>query len=189
METVIELCRNLFLLHRRRESTPARKVVLIDSEDDVLPFDRIQCEDLRMIGDAWLGMPREEGETLPRWSVFDTSQFTGTLDKICVLKATDWRADEIEFSLFGGHATDLIGRGKPISLQRMRRDPQCCANYIEVRNRAGRAIDNEAPQYARKTLSWNQQSHIEYETLMLPFMAEGKVQRLLQPISARHREI
>ncbi len=187
METLIAQCRNLFLLHRRDNSTPARNVDLIDWEDDDLPFDRIKCEHLRKIGEAWLSMERKAGEALPRWSAFSPAQFVDVIDKICVLKAEDWRADNIEFSLYGGHATEFIGQGKPLALQEMRHNPLHKANYVDVRDRAGRAIENNAPQYARKTLSWNDEGHMEYEALMLPFMPQGKVQRLLQPVSVRLR--
>lgn len=189
MATVIERCRNMFLLHRSNDSIPARSIEIIDSQDDDLPFDRIQCEDLRKIGDAWLRMERQPSEALPRWSAFDPARFTRMLDKFCVLKAGDLRADEIEFSLCGGHATHFIGQGKMLSLQEMRHDPQRAPNYRDVRNRASRAIENEAPQYVRKTLSWNDKNCTEYEALMLPFMPQGTMQRLLQPVSARIRLI
>jgi len=186
---MIERCRNLFLLHRHRDSTPAHSVVLIDSEDDALPIERILCDDLRMIGTAWLDMPRREGEALPRWDAFDCRRFVTVLDKMCVVRAMDWQCDRIEFSLYGGHATDHIGLGKPLSLQQMRLDPLRKANYLDTRDRVGRSIDHAAPQYARKTLSWNQDPNTEYEILTLPFMPQEGFQRILCPVSARLRDI
>jgi len=160
-------------------------VVHLDQGDDMLPFDRIECGDLRSIGKAWIAMPRNQGEYLPSWNEFDPADFKFCLDKFCVLKVQDWRKNQIEFSLYGGHPTDYLGNGKPLVMQNLRSNPLHSANYIDIRDRAGRAIDNEAPQYVRKTLSWNDQSYIEYETLMLPFLPDQGVQRLLQPVSAR----
>lgn len=189
MVTVVERCRNLFLLHRSNGPIPARSVEIIDWQDDDMPFDRIRSADLREIGDAWLRMERHPGEGLPRWSAFDPARFTKMLDKFCVLKTMDGRIDDIEFSLYGGHATHFIGQGKSLSLQEMRHDPLRSANYRDVRDRAWRAIETEAPQYVRKSLSWNDERYTEYETLMLPFMPDGAIRRLLQPVSAWVRSI
>lgn len=164
---------------------PPREVVILKNADNFLPIFEINCSDLRLIGEAWLAMPRVSGEELPRWSAFRPKDFVSCLDKFCVLKVEDWKADKLEFSLYGGHPTDYIGCGKPLVMQQLRRDPLRSANYYDIRDRAGRAIDNKAPQFVRKTLSWNANNYIEYETLMLPFMAEGGVQRVLQPVSAR----
>jgi len=167
--------------------TPAREVVVLDQGDDVLPFDRIRCPDLIAIGQAWLDMPRNEGRTIPEWRAFSPAAFASCLDKLCVLKARDWRAHDIEFSLYGNHPTDFLGNGRSLVMKEMRGDPMHEANYLDILNRAGRAIENAMPQYVRKTLSWNEGNYIDYETLMLPFVAEDGVQRLLQPVSARAR--
>jgi len=167
--------------------TPAREVTVLDRGDDALPFDRIRCPDLRAIGQAWLDMPRGEGETIPHWRAFSPADFASCLEKLCVIKARDWRAHDIEFSLYGSHPTEFIGNGRPLVLADMREDPVHEENYLDIVNRAGRAIENAAPQYVRKSLSWNEDNYIDYEALMLPFVAEGGVQRLLQPLSARAR--
>ena len=180
----------LNLLRKFRASTPARptrNVVLLDQADDTLPFGRIECPDLRTIGKAWLDMPRVSGEAIPRWSEFSPADFRFFLDKFCVLKLQDWRNDEIEFSLYGTHPTDFLGNGRPLVMQDMRNNPLHSGNYLDIRDRAGRAVDNQAPQYVRKTLSWNDRNYIEYETLMLPFIAQDGVHRVLQPVSARAR--
>ncbi len=158
--------------------------MVVDSEEDALPFERILCEDLCIIGRAWLEMERKDGEALPRWNAFDPTRFIGMIDKFCVLKRENGQPDTLEFSLYGGHATDFVGRGKRIVLHEMRRDPLRVANYRDIRTRAERAIDNESPQYVRKTLSWNDENYTEYEALMLPFMPDEKEQRVLHPISA-----
>ena len=174
-------------LREFNDVTPAREVVLLDQGHDMIPFDRIECRDLRRIGAAWLRMPREGRRRLPRWEMFRPADFKPVLDKFCVLRVHDWRADEIEFSLYGGHPTDFIGSGKPLVMQDMRHDPLRSANYYDIRDRAGRAVDYEAPQYVRKTLSWNDKNYIEYETLMLPFEPGKGTRRVLQPVSARAR--
>ena len=161
-----------------------RKVVVLDSSDDTLPFDRIQDYDLNLIGKAWMGMPRLPGEDLPRWQNFRPADFRPMIEKLCVLTVGDWRADRLEFTLYGSHPTDLIGLGRPLRMMDLREDPKRRANYEDIRKRVGRAIENCAPQYARKTLSWNDHGYIEYEVLMLPFMREGSAQRVLQPVGA-----
>jgi hypothetical protein len=181
------LKQNLIQLGEFRDFSPAREVILLDQGDDELPFERIKCVELCEIGHAWLEMPRIDGEPLPRWSEFQPKNFSATLDKLCVLKVRNWQQNEIEFSLYGGHPTDFIGLGQPLVMQELRNDPLRVSNYIDIRDRAGMAIDNEAPQYVRKTLSWNDENYIEYETLMLPFMPADGEQRLLQPVSARAR--
>lgn len=168
---------------------PARKVTILDRSDDMLPFWRIRCADLRNIGRAWLAMPREEGAAVPPWHAFSPAAFASCLDKLCVIKAGDWRAHEIEFSLCGDHPTEFLGNGRPFVLAEMRRDPLQESIYFDILNRAGRAIENGMPQYVRKSMAWNDRNFIEYESLMLPFAAEGGVQRLLQPVSARARVI
>ncbi len=167
--------------------TPPREVVTLDIGEDTIPVKRIKCPQLLFIGQSWLQMHREAGERLPRWQEFDLNKFTRVIEKFCVIKVVDWRADQIEFSLYGEHPTDFIGGGKPLVMQKLRQDPLRSGNYYDIRDRAGRAVDNEAPQYARKTLSWNERNYIEYETLMLPFVPEDGIQRILQPVSARAR--
>jgi len=162
-----------------------RRVVLLDEEQDSLPFDRIVCPDLIELGRAWKAMPREAGERLPRWSCFRPFDFKSSVEKMCVISVEDWHADAFEFTLYGNHPTELIGLGKPLSLQRLRNDPQRRGYFEDIRNRVGRAVTNYAPQYARKTLSWNDRGFIQYEVLMLPFQGNGDVQRILQPVSAK----
>jgi len=162
-----------------------RKVNLLDSEQDALPFDRIFCPDLITIGRAWSEMPCEPGEDLPRWSCFKPFSFKSCLDKMCVISVEDWRANALEFTLYGEHPTEFVGLGRPLSLQALRHDPQRRVYFDDIRDRVGRAIDHNAPQYARKTLSWNDRGFIEYEILMLPFQPNEGVQRILQPLSAR----
>ena len=167
-----------------RDASAPRKVQLLDEERDTIPFERVRCPDLRHIGESWLVLPRIGRDTLPRWSSFELRHFKSMLPKLCVLKVEKWREDRLEFSTYGGHATEFIGGGKPLVLQEMRHHPEHRGNYLDIRDRAGRAIDMSAPQYTRKTLSWNDRGFIEYEVLMLPFEKEGDVQRLLQPVSA-----
>jgi len=162
-----------------------REIVLLDSEQDSLPYDRIVCPDLQAIGRAWEAMPREAGEALPRWQCFRPSAFKCCLDKMCVISVEDWQADALEFTLYGDHATEYVGLGRPLSLQSLRRDPQRRAYYEDIRDRVGLAVQHDAPQYARKTLSWNECGFIQYEILMLPFQQEGTIQRILQPLSAK----
>lgn len=162
----------------------ARRVELLDFEYDSIPFDRIQCPDLRQIGRVWLDYPRQTGQALPQWRQFSPVQFRSMIDKLCVLSVEDWSTEQLEFTLYGGHPTEYIGLGKPLSLQEMRADPFRRNNYADIRDRARRATRNETPQYARKTLSWNDHDFIEYEVLMLPFAPEGGSQRILQPVSA-----
>ena len=78
-----------------------REIVLLDSEQDSLPFDRIQCPDLVAIGQAWQAMPREDGEALPQWRCFRPFTFKSCLDKMCVISVEDWHADAFEFTLYG----------------------------------------------------------------------------------------
>jgi hypothetical protein len=167
--------------------TPARSVVTLDTQQDMIPFDRIKCADLREIGKAWQEYARIEGEPLPRWRMFRVSDFIRTIERLCVLRVEDDRIDDLEFSLYGSHASEYIGNGRRLVLQNLRTDPLRQNNYIDIRDRAERAIINERPQYARKSLSWENKAYIEYEVLMLPFMAEDGTQRLLQPFSARIR--
>lgn len=162
-----------------------RQVVLLDSEKDSLPFDRMACPDLIEIGRAWEGLPREADERLPRWSHFRPFDFKSSIDKMCVISVEDWKTHALEFTLYGQHATEFVGLGRPLSLQALREDPKRCTYYEDIRCRAGRAIENDAPQYAHKTLSWNDRGFVQYEILMLPFLQEGAVQRILQPLSAK----
>jgi len=162
-----------------------RQVVLLDQEQDAIPFDRIRCPDLVAIGRAWQDMPRETGEALPRWSCFRPFEFKSSIEKMCVIAVEDWQADALEFSLYGNHPTEFVGLGRPLSLQRLCRDARRRGYYEDIRQRVGRAITNDAPQYARKTLSWNDRGFVQYEVLMLPFLRNGKVQRVLQPVSAK----
>ena len=161
-----------------------RKVVCLDSSEDTLPMDRIQDYDLRLIGKAWMEMPRLEGERLPRWSNFSPADFRSMIEKLCVLSVEDWRAGRLEFTLYGNHPTELIGLGRPLRMMELREDAARKGNYEDIRKRAGRAIEMCAPQYARKNLSWNDHGYIEYEVLMLPFMREAGAQRILQPVAA-----
>jgi len=162
-----------------------RQVILLDQEQDSLPFDRMKSSELIEIGHAWEAMPRESEEHLPRWSRFRPFDFKTSIEKMCVISVEDWQADALEFTLYGDHPTEYIGMGRPVSLQQLRHDPKRRGYYQDIRNRVGRAVENSAPQYARKTLSWNDSGYIQYEILMLPFHAEGSVQRILQPVAAK----
>jgi len=166
------------------DESEQRDVVLLDSEQDNIPFDRIQCPDLRAIGESWLAMPRETGQPLPEWKSFRPFDFKRSVEKMCVLSVEDWRADKLEFSLYGSHPTEFIGLGRPLSMEQLRTDTLRRGYYEDIRDRVGRAVDKNAPQYARKTLSWNDHGRVEYEVLMLPFTRQERVQRVLQPVSA-----
>lgn len=165
----------------------AHPVTVLDEAIDSLPFDRIQCPDLRAMGQLWLSLPRHEGEKLPRWATFSPQMAIPYLRKICVMHVGDWENDEIEFTLYGGHATDRVGNGQRLVLEKMREDPLRRPNYSDIRERAGRAVDHSAPQYARKTLSWDGCDDVEYELLMLPFMPENGFSRVLQPLTSDQR--
>ena len=165
----------------------ARPVTVLDESVDSLPFDKIRCSDLRVLGTLWLSLPRREEEILPRWKTFSPKMAKPYLSKICVMHVGDWRADEIEFTLYGGHATERVGNGQRLILERLRNDPLRRGNYRDIRDRAGRAVDQAAPQYARKTLSWDGCDQVEYEVLMLPFMPEKGKSRVLQPLTSERR--
>jgi len=167
------------------DESEEREVILLDQQQDSLPFDRIQCPELIELGQAWQALPRLPEENLPRWASFRPFQFRSSVEKMCVISVEDWRADALEFTLYGNHPTEYIGLGRPLSLQTLRRDPKRCGYYEDIRNRVGRAIEQTAPQYARKTLSWNDRGYVQYEILMLPFFREGAIQRILQPVSAK----
>lgn len=168
-------------LHR----TDPSGVELLDVEHDAIPYDRMVCPFMDRVARKWEALPRTEGERLPPWSAFSPQAFKTELTRLCVLQAEDWRADRIEFTLYGAHPTDFIGGGKALSMQAMRASAALRANYEDIRDRAGRAIDRGLPQYARKTMSWASRGYIEYEVLMLPFAPTGDGrQRLLQPASA-----
>jgi hypothetical protein len=167
---------------------PALSVIVLDEGYDSIPFERISCPDLVFIAQCWLAMPRDEESGLPRWTAFRHAEFVSVLDKFCVLKVIDWRNDALEFSLYGGHPTEMIGRGRPLVMSEMRTDPLRAANYRDIRDRTGRAVENRAPQYARKTLSWDERDYIEYEALMLPFHPGADSQRVLQPVSAAFKK-
>lgn len=163
---------------------PARSIILRDLEDDAIPIDRIECADLRRIGQAWLDFPRTQGSRLPRWEDFKPIDFTDMIERLCVLRVDNGRIDDLEFTLYGAHATEFIGNGRKLVLQSLRYDPSRRNNYLDIRDRARRAIMNQSPQYVRKSLSWNGLGFIEYELLMLPFQYANNSQRLLQPVSA-----
>jgi len=166
-------------------SGPLGKVTLLEDVTDGLPYDTIRCRDLHWIARRWSAMPLREGEKLPRWDCFDVKAFAAVLSRLCVLHIEDRQVDTLEFAVYGSHPTNYVGLGKPLRLSDMKGDAQTYENYVDIRDRAIRAIRNETPQYARKTLAWNGRADIEYEALMLPFAPDGSpVQRLLQPISA-----
>jgi len=168
------------------ESLP---VVIFDEVHDALPLEKVRCPDLKLIGQVWLDLPREAGEPLPRWGAFSPSMITRQLDKVCILHVGDWRNDEIKFSLYGGHATERVGNGHPLDLDQLRNDTKRMSNYQDILHRAGRAVDNAAPQYAFKNLSWDGCEEVEYELLMLPFMPENGVSRVMQPVSSQQRPV
>lgn len=178
------LYRQMLDVHDISGYQPARSVEIRDVEDDGIPLDRIDCPDLRSIGQAWLDLPRTGRESLPRWKDFKPANFIPVIERLCVLRVSDGSIDDLEFTLYGAHATEFIGNGRKLKLQSLRYDPLRQANYIDIRDRARRAIQNESPQYVRKSLSWNGQGFIEYELLMLPFTVSDNSQRLLQPVSA-----
>jgi len=165
----------------------AHPVTVLDEAIDSLPFDRIRCSDLRALGKLWQSLARREGEILPRWETFSPNMAIPYLSKICVLHVGDWENDEIEFTLYGGHATDRVGNGQRLVLEKMRNDPLRRTNYRDIKERAGRAVDHSAPQYARKTLSWDGCDEVEYELLMMPFMPENGMSRVLQPLTSERR--
>jgi len=165
----------------------ALPVVIYDEETDRLPFEKIRCPDLHFIGSVWAGLPRVDGEPLPRWSAFSPSMITRQLSKVCILHVGDWRRDQIKFTLYGGHATERVGNGRALNLHQLRNDPKRRSNYRDIRDRAGRAVDHAAPQYALKNLSWDGCSEVEYELLMLPFMAENGISRVMQPLNSSKR--
>jgi len=171
-------------LHRLNALRP---VVILDEALDLLPGDRIECSDLRAIARVWLDLPRESGESLPRWSSFSPSMITPYLYKVCILHVGDQDKDDIEFTLYGGHPTEHIGNGKPLRMHELRADKRRRNNYRDIRERAIRAITNQAPQYARKTLSWDGLDEISYELLMLPFRTENGITRVLQPLTSEPR--
>lgn len=162
-------------------------VVIYDEVHDRLPFEKIRCPDLYLIGEVWSALPRIYGEPLPRWSAFSPSMITRQLSKVCVLRVGDWRKDEIRFSLYGGHATERVGNGRALDLHQLRNDPKRRSNYRDIRDRAGRAVDRNAPQYALKSLSWDGCSEVDYELLMLPFMPQNGCSRVMQPLTSSKR--
>lgn len=165
---------------------PSQLPALLENCADRIPFDKLQCNDLEWIAESWAALPVQAGELLPRWDSFNVADFARVLDKLCVLHVRDWRTNDIEFVVYGGHPTRFVGLGKPVKLAKMRSDPVAYNNYVDICDRVGRAVCNSKPQYARKTLSWNGRDDIEYETLILPFAPDGSgVQRVLQPVSAR----
>ena len=170
-----------------RNPEAARPVVILDEAVNALPFHRIQCPDLKDIGAMWLALPREHGEPLPRWATFSPAMIAPLLSKVCILRVGDWREDDIKFSLYGGHATARIGNGQPLVLSALKDDPKRCGNYHDICTRAGRSVDDAAPQYARKTLSWDGFEEVAYEVLMLPFMPENGISRVMQPITSQER--
>ncbi len=162
-----------------------RDVVVLGEGHDSIPFDSISCRDLAFIAQSWIDMPRLPGEPLPRWSEFRLSAFVKVINKLCVVLAREGDADRMEITVCGQHATEYVGNGKPIDLAHMRNDPLRCANYADIRDRVARAIANNAPQYALKTLSWQDMGYVEYEVMVLPFMSESGAQRILHPISVQ----
>ena len=159
----------------------SRPVTIYDEEDGAIPFDRIRCSDLSLIGQVWLDLPRVGFEPLPRWTTFSPAMITRQLNKVCILHVGDWRRDEIRFSLYGGHATERVGNGQPLDLHQLRNDPQRRGNYRDIRDRAGRAVEKATPQYAYKNLSWDGCSEVAYELLMLPFMPETALAECCNP--------
>lgn len=154
---------------------------------NAIDLNDIECIDLRRIADVWLGLPREEGEVLPRWSSFSPSMITPQLNKVCILHVGNDR--EVEFSLYGGHATERIGNGQPLVLQKLPDDPLRRANYYDIRARAVRAVEEAAPQYAKKTLGWDGLPDVRYELLMLPFHPENGFSRVMQPLTSEPRPL
>ena len=174
---------------RESASAEALPVVVIDEELDALPFDRIACPDIKAVADVWLKLPRAEGDKLPRWSSFSPAMVKRQLDKVCILQVGNLDDEEIEFSLYGNHPTEVLGDGKPLRLQEMRKNQSQRQNYLDIFRRAGRTIANKAPQFARKAMSSEGSGEIEYEVVMLPFEAENGVTRILQPVSSTERRL
>ena len=172
-----------------RAVSPSDKMPLLLNEVvNDLPVDLIECPDLLDIGQMWLQLPRPDGEQLPRWADFKPAMIARYLAKMSILHVQDWRAGEIEFTLYGDHLTKNIGNGRPLNLAKLRADPMGHENYIDIVTRAGRAIEREAPQYARKTLAWDGLGEVEYELLMLPFQPdENGMSRVMQPLSSQPR--
>lgn len=167
----------------------ALPVVILDEEFDALPFDRIACSDLKAVAEVWLKLPRVDGNTLPRWSSFSPAMVKLQLDKVCILQVGDLENDEIEFTLYGNHPTEVLGDGKPVDLKEMRQSQSQWKNYQDISERTGRSITNKAPQFARKAKSWGGAAEVEYELIMLPFETENGVTRVLQPLSSTERRL
>jgi len=172
-----------------RAGSPLDRVPLLLNEVvNDLPVDLIECPDLLEIGQMWLDLPRREGRRLPLWADFKPTMIARYLAKMSILHVGDWRAGEIEFTLYGDHLTKTIGNGRPLNLAKLRTDPIRCENYTDIVTRAGRAVEREAPQYARKTLAWDGLGDVEYEVLMLPFQPdENGMSRVMQPLSSQPR--
>jgi len=111
------------------------------------------------------------------------------LDKVCILQVGDIEKHEIEFTVYGDHPTELIGNGKPVTLKEMRASRTRHKNYADIRQRTGRSISNQAPQFARKAMSWGGLEELEYELLTLPFETENGMTRVLQPLSSAERRL
>ena len=174
------------MIKNKLEDLP-REVVILDEAINILPLDRIESPELLSIAEVWLELPREGNRGLPRWSSFSPAMIAPQLSKMCVLRVGTENVDDIEFSLYGGHPTQHIGNGRPLVMQDLRVDPLRKNNYVDIRDRAGRAIENAAPQFARKTLSWDGCPDVEYEVMMLPFVSEEGTSRVMQPLASQAR--
>jgi hypothetical protein len=170
---------------------PVRKTsapLVLDEVINELPLDVIECPDLRAIGEMWLELPRESGDRLPDWAMFNPAMISRYLSKVSILHVGDWRAGEVEFTLYGDHLTKNIGNGRPLNLEALRSDAAGHVNYCDIVTRVGRAIEFAAPQYARKTLCWDGHDDVEYEVLVLPFKPDQTgMSRVMQPATCQPR--
>ncbi len=158
-------------------------VEVLDQETDFVPRDRLRCNDLLELHDVWAALPRS-GKGLPEYQDFDIDSFPTARPKICRMVVKNWKADDFEYVEYGAHPANYLNRGKDLNLAELRHDLERRENYLDIKNRVGRCIEEAKPSYVHKRLSWGARGFVSYEVIFLPFRSDGIEHVILTPVSA-----
>lgn len=149
-------------------SIVAEYIPLVDTSDERIG------EDLTWAFSKWKTLC-SDGQP-PQWDE-QTHQALKPVSRrlMIVLADGDWQKDEFDVVYCGQHVADFLNQGKPVRYQQMRREnPGFEKNYQDVKTRNGRVFDSRQPELVIKRMDWADMSYVQYQSLILPFLCDGK---------------
>ncbi len=158
-------------------------VEILDEEQDFVPKDRVRCMDLLELHDEWESLARKAGG-LPDYQDLDIEKFYGMKSKISRMAVRNWEADDFEYVEYGEHPAMYLNLGKGLVMAQLREDPERRQNYLDIKKRVGRCIEQAKPSFVHKRLSWGLRGFVSYEVIFLPFSSGTDEHTVLTPVSA-----